>query len=297
MKLTTAQIRNVLDTLEEIGLYNQADNIINNLRNNNFNALESDLNNIVEAAKESGNYRIANKIELAMVREARTNPWSRFFDGLDELRVKDYIPGIEHAGRSTKPKPGYQLLDGFFVPDNQVSNFKFLRDRKLLGFEGKAGAAGPAGPKGDMGERGKRGKPGERGQAGSVWPGVAAGVGSGLLGVLGLGFYLNNKTGQVHNENGDVIPYSYLPPAQRQQYDMLAKRSAAGQVSEMSFAQDFVNQNLSNPNLKSERNWYDHAMNKSMQYVNRPNDKNFANNVIAIIKAQGKMTEEPIYLK
>ena len=62
---------------------------------------------------------------------------------------------------------------------------------------------------------------------------------------------------------------------------MLSQRTDTGQVSVKKAldAQNFVNTNSSNPKLKTQRDWFNAALQVS------GNDQNFANNVISVVKA------------
>jgi len=72
MKLTTAQLKNVLNTLEKLSMYHESDFIHKKLTvEQNSSSVEEYINKLIEAAREEQNFRVANKIELAMVKEAQ----------------------------------------------------------------------------------------------------------------------------------------------------------------------------------------------------------------------------------
>lgn len=73
MKLTTAQLKNILNTLDKLSMYHESDFIHNKLTiEQNYSSVEEYINKLIEAAREKQNFRVANKIELAMVKEAQS---------------------------------------------------------------------------------------------------------------------------------------------------------------------------------------------------------------------------------
>jgi len=70
-------------------------------------------------------------------------------------------------------------------------------------------------------------------------------------------------------------------PVDNPNQQMLSRRTDTGQVSVKKAldAQNFVNANSSNPKLKTQREWFNAALQIS------GNDQNFANNVISVVKA------------
>ena len=68
----------------------------------------------------------------------------------------------------------------------------------------------------------------------------------------------------------------------------MTRREEAGQLGGQRAldAQNFVDANASNPRVKNQRDWYNLALQTS------GGDKNFANNVIAYVKASPEMPSQ-----
>jgi hypothetical protein len=69
------------------------------------------------------------------------------------------------------------------------------------------------------------------------------------------------------------------------QFQMMTRRTDSGDLtgSKAIQAQNFVDTNSTNPRLKNQRDWYNFALQES------GGDKNFANNVISLVKATPQM--------
>jgi len=353
MKLTTAQIKNVLDTLEQLGLYNESDKIYNSFKNDNNYSVESHLNNLVEATRAEGNFRVANKIELAMVREAAPR-W--LLNLAKELNIDPKNPKAMGELRKTFEgdfgKKGYDLGRPAMprTPGNNLENsarerfFKRERDiqdglKPLPGGSGAAesGAAAAAPAKhtpsapsftpisktSPSPSSSSAGIPGEiniknknindidqtidnssrtkikqtqnidsrdmsstyTDNSGIKTPGLlgALGImGAGMLGAMGLA--RNNQGQIVDKDTGKVVTMSQL--SRLPEFSMMSKRQQAGQMGgeKPREAQQFILDNSSNTRLKNQRDWYNYALQES------GGDKNFANNVISLVKASPELS-------
>ena len=118
-----------------------------------------------------------------------------------------------------------------------------------------------------------------------------------LLGVTGIvaalgavGMYLG-RDGIVRDRDNVVVAPQNIPAdvAKRlPRYQTMTRREEAGQLGGQRAldAQNFVDANASNPRVKNQRDWYNLALQTS------GGDKNFANNVIAYVKASPEMPSQ-----
>jgi len=336
MKLTTAQIKNVLDTLEQLGLYNESDKIYNSFKNDNNYSIESHLNNLVEATRAKGNFRVANKIELAMVREANKLSKMILDKAFGGKKLSDLNPGEKGAyNRYLKnPKDLFKTGDSSIDSDTAIKNFfnksKSYEDAAKPSIPGAAAPAShtPTAPSfNSMGKTSpsssSAGIPGGTNiknknindieqtfdnssrteikqtqnidnsdmssrytdNSGIKTPGLlgALGImGAGMLGAMGLA---RNNQGQIVDEDtGEVVPMSQL--SRLPQFSMMSKRQQAGKMGgeKPRKAQQFILDNSSNTRLKNQRDWYNYALQVS------GGDKNFANNVISLVKASPELS-------
>ena len=144
-------------------------------------------------------------------------------------------------------------------------------------------------PKGDKGDRGLRGYKGNKGldgaagpagRAGAWWPGVVAGLLSGAIGTGGVAAWLASKGADSASIRDIENHLGRLP-----QFQMMTRRTESGDLTGAKAiqAQNFVDTNSTNPRLKNQRDWYNFALQQS------GGDKNFANNVISLVKATPQM--------
>ncbi len=148
------------------------------------------------------------------------------------------------------------------------------------GKDGLPGAPGAAGPQGIQGIQGAEGP---QGKAGKWWPGVLAGLASGAIGAGGVAAWLASK-GADNASIRDIENHLGRLP----QYQMLSRRTESGDLKGASGvrAQNFVDSNAANPRLKNQRDWYNYALQVS------GGDKNFANNVISLVKATPQLPSQ-----
>lgn len=114
---------------------------------------------------------------------------------------------------------------------------------------------------------------------------------TGIVAALGaIGMYLG-RDGIVRDRNNVVVAPQNIPAdvAKRlPRYQTMTRREEAGQLGGQRAldAQNFVDANASNPRVKNQRDWYNLALQTS------GGDKNFANNVIAYVKASPEMPSQ-----
>ena len=312
MKLTTAQLNKLLFTLEDLGLYSEADKFYNNVKNGfDYSEIETNINNLVESSRAQRNLRLANKIELAMIREVQSanlfkklikeiNPNAKKLSDLNDVEKAQY-----EAGKLLLPASPRGAGGRFIAPPitttretPQLSRSQNV-DTPQVTFKEPGNLGGT--------DITTTNAPKNQNIIDGIFPDTQPGPAYKVwkdpnlyLNLIGLGavaggiyMYLNKNTGEVTNQNGKKIPYNSLPPEMQRKVEeyknrqpgntqMIKERLDSGQITtqEAIRANRFIYNEKSNKNLKTERNWYDHALNKSN------GDKDFANNVISIIKAQ-----------
>jgi hypothetical protein len=150
----------------------------------------------------------------------------------------------------------------------------------IPGAKGKTGNKGRDGADGAQGIQGLKGDTGPQGPAGKWWPGVVAGLLSGAIGTGGVAAWLASKGADSASIRDTENHLGRLP-----QYQMMTRRTESGDLTGAKAiqAQNFVDTNSTNPRLKNQRDWYNFALQES------GGDKNFANNVIALVKATPQM--------
>jgi hypothetical protein len=171
--------------------------------------------------------------------------------------------------------PGGQNITGG-GPNAQAQIVQYLNPPT----PGKTGRAGRKGKDGAQGLQGLKGDTGPQGPAGKWWPGVVAGLLSGAIGAGGVAAWLASKGADSASIRDIENHLGRLP-----QYQMMTRRTESGDLTGAKAiqAQNFVDTNSTNPRLKNQRDWYNFALQES------GGDKNFANNVISLVKATPQM--------
>lgn len=131
MKLTTAQLKNILNTLDELSMYHESDFIHNKLTiEQNYSSVEEYINKLIEAAREKQNFRVANKIELAMVKEAQSiniirsiikefNPTARGYKDLTLEELEAVKQRIKNLSYDSQRGPGGRFISKSPVTQSQ----------------------------------------------------------------------------------------------------------------------------------------------------------------------------------
>jgi len=188
-------------------------------------------------------------------------------------------PGVPTPGTAAPgvPTPG-TAAPGVPTPgQSQYQNQYFYMNPPT---PGKTGKTGKTGKDGVQGLQGLKGDTGPEGPAGKWWPGVVAGLLGGAIGTGGVAAWLASKGADSASIRDIENHLGRLP-----QYQMMTRRTESGDLTGAKAiqAQNFVDTNSTNPRLKNQRDWYNFALQES------GGDKNFANNVISLVKATPQM--------
>ena len=211
----------------------------------------------------------------------------KFYTPEDYKKVKDSFDAEKAAKAVLKNNAGGQQAAGTAAPgvptpgvptpgqtqtQSQIVN-NYLNS-PIPGKPGKTGKTGKDGV------QGLKGDTGPEGPAGKWWPGVVAGLLGGAIGTGGVAAWLASKGADSASIRDIENHLGRLP-----QYQMMTRRTESGDLTGAKAiqAQNFLDINSTNPRLKNQRDWYNFALQES------GGDKNFANNVIALVKATPQM--------
>ena len=205
----------------------------------------------------------------------------------DQLR-NVHLQEIRAGRNSGQASPAGQQAPGTAAPgtaapgvptpgQTQTQNQYFYMNPPI---PGKTGKTGNKGKDGVQGLQGLKGDTGPEGPAGKWWPGVVAGLLGGAIGTGGVAAWLASKGADSASIRDIENHLGRLP-----QYQMMTRRTESGDLTGAKAiqAQNFLDINSTNPRLKNQRDWYNFALQES------GGDKNFANNVIALVKATPQM--------
>jgi len=289
----------------------------------------NDLIRLAAKADSEGNFRVADRITFKIeniLKEAAKIDFRRLGPATNEL-LKGLIGNAQSAKSSTHtkrirgnwytPEDAQKIVDSHNTERAAKAALKSNPAGQQAAAGGGGGGGGAAGgggggggaagggggggggasigdinitaPKGDTGDRGLRGYKGNKGldgaagpagRAGAWWPGVVAGLLSGAIGTGGVAAWLASKGADSASIRDIENHLGRLP-----QFQMMTRRTESGDLTGAKAiqAQNFVDTNSTNPRLKNQRDWYNFALQES------GGDKNFANNVISLVKATPQM--------